>query len=1277
MKRLAIILGLAALAVVLFLAAAPRLLNSDMFMRRLDSALESALGASVRIDGGLRLSLLPYPGIEISNVVVESAPGFDGEPAARLSRMVVRVDLLPLLSREVQVREVRAEGVSVSLVRNEAGEWNVSQPSAPSDETTDDGEAARWSFVVERLNLSGLRAQVDDRLTGRFARLHNGSLVIGEGHDKHFTATASADMEMGPSGRMKALDGRLEWHGTGRRGPAREIVIEESALSVAFEALLPHGQRADFTLAASFSLDMATGRLDLESLTAEGAGASLSASAVVTDIFASPASAGAVALDLFEPAALYSLIGAEPPRSKDAAHLGFDFTASTDGLSLANLALRSGATEGGGEITVSRFAPPAVTARFSFTRLNIDDLPLPGPADESKNEPVAPASDTPAESVLRGLIHAAKGLDMDLTLDVARLEAAPVVMRDLAVNVSTHDGVLSAKRFDALLANGRFRGDIRAKLSEEEIFADLRLGAASISQQSGGNGNRGVNAATRANETSALPGEQPVATLAVEARGSLAAWTLTIAIPEFSPRRLAAVADVTLPQGLPASSLASASLHLACAGDEQGFKVREGRVVLDGSTARLSARIDDLRKVPAEISLAVDRLDLDRYRPLLRAAPDAQAADLDEPLALARFHDLATQAEIKAEWLRYEGVVIRNLDLRLRAANGAKRSELNALAFGGRVQATSLLATGGQRPRIEATATLAGLDAALVLGVGGRRAPAKGRLDGNLTVSGEGDTRAEILNALRASSEVRLSQGALLPHDGKERPLALLAATFDISPEAGLHGEGASGFAYGLKAKLTAREHGEGPRGQTELSGSLVIPQSLDGFRLLGGRFGLDGSWPAFKGPDKAFAATGRLDYDSRKDSIALSDISGRALGIPISGFATMTGQGADVSWRGRLDVAPFTPRTVIEGLQGKPRPTRDPSVLAAARLGFDFAHGQNTLVLTNLDLRLDQTTLAGSVTLKSLDPLNIAFDLTGSELHVDRYRAPRGPDEQDDGSGPVELPIEFLSGISAQGRLALDAFSIYGIPGRNIRLQLSGEDGDILVKPFSAVVCEGPLEAVVRNRVSGGMMALDIDFTGRNFNLGELLVSMADAPYAGGVTTLAGHISFLGATNDELLENMNGKVRLDSRNGWLLFTKPRGDKVETSITELIPDPATAKALAQARGTVRPEAATAFATAGADIVVEDGVVGTAEVLLDQPWTYKAVGKGGTDLVREEVDYRVTITALGLATIPVAIRGPWEDVKVEVNTGAAILDTATGLIKDAVTLPFRILDAIIP
>lgn len=1276
MKRLAIILGLAAIAVALFLAAAPRLLNSDMFMRRLDSALESALGVGVRVDGGLRLSLLPYPGIEISNVVVESAPGFDGEPAARLARMVVRVNILPLLSRDVQVREVRAEGISVSLVRNEAGEWNVSRPSAPRDETPDD-EAASWSFVVERLNLSGLRAQVDDRLTGRFARLRNGSLVIGEGHDKHFTASASADMEMGPSGRMKALDGRLEWNGTGRRGPTREIVIEESALTVAFEALLPHGQRASFTLDAAFGLDLATGRLDLNRLAAEGAGASLSASAVVTDLLSAPASAGAIALDLFEPAALYALIGAEPPRSKDAAHLGFDFTTSANGLSLANLVFRSGATEGGGEITVSRFTPPDVTARLSFARLNVDDLPLPGPADEAVDKPAAPAPDAPGESVLRGLIRAAKGLDLDLTLDVARLEAAPVVMRDLAVDISAHDGVLNAKRFDALLANGRFRGDIRAKLSEEEIFADLRLGVASISQQAAGNGNSGVNATTRANETAPLPGEQPVTTLAVEARGSLAAWTLTADIPEFSPRRLAAVADVTLPQGLPASSLASASLHLACAGDEHGFRVREGKVVLDGSTARLSARIDDLRTVPVEISLVVDRLDVDRYGALLRKKPGEQATDLDEPLALARFHGLATQADIKAEWLRYEGVVVRNLDLRLRAANGEKRSELNALALGGRIQATSLLATGGQRPRIEATATLTGLDAALALGALGHRPPAKGRLDGNLTVSGEGDTRAELLHTLRAASEVRLSQGALLPHGGEERPLALLAATLALSPEAGLHGEGTPGFAYGLKAGLTAREHGEGPRGQTELSGSLVIPQSLNAFRLLGGRFGLDGSWPAFKGPDKAFTATGRLDYDSRQDSLALTDLAGRALGVPVSGFARRAVQGADVSWRGRLDVAPFAPRTVIEGLQGRPRPTRDSSVLAAARLGFDFAHSQGVLVLTNLDLRLDQTTLAGSVTLKSLDPLHVAFDLTGSELHVDRYRAPREPDEPDDGSGPVELPIEFLSGISAQGRLALDGFSIYGIPGRDIRLQLSGEDGDILVKPFSAVVCEGPLEAVVRNRVSGGMMALDIDFTGRDFNLGELLVSMADAPYAGGVTTLSGHVSFLGATNDELLENMNGKVRMDSRNGWLLFTRPRGDKVETSITDLIPDPATARALAQARGTVRPEAATAFATAGADIVVEDGVVGTAEVLLDQPWTYKAVGKGGTDLVREEVDYRVTVTALGVATIPVAIRGPWEDVKVEVNTGAAILDTATGLIKDAVTLPFRILDAIIP
>ena len=548
MKRLAIILGLAVLAVVLFLAAAPRLLNTDMFLRRLDSALESTLGMSVRVDGGLRLSLLPYPGFEISNVVVESAPGFGDDPVARLARMVVRVDILPLLSREVQVREVRAEGVSVSLVRNEAGEWNVSRPSAPAEIETGDAQAASWSFVVERLNLTGLHAQVDDRLTGRFARLHNGSLVIGEGHDKHFTTAASADVEIGPSGQMKALDGRLEWNGTGRRGPAREIVIEESALTLAFEALLPHGKRAALALDAAFGLDLATGRLDLQSLTAEGAGASLSASAVVTDLLSSPASSGTVALDLFEPTVLYALIGAEPPRSEDAAHLGFDFTASSDGLSLANLALRSGATEGGGEIVVSRFAPLGVTARLSFSRLNIDDLPLPGPPDEP-GEPAAPASSTPAESVLRGFVRAAADLDLDIALDVGRLEAAPVVLRDLAVDISAHDGVLSAKRFDALLANGRFRGDIRARLSEEEIFADLRLGAASIPPQAAANGNSGVSAATRANETSPLPGEQPVANLTVEARGSLAAWTLTANIPEFSPRRLASVAGVALPRG--------------------------------------------------------------------------------------------------------------------------------------------------------------------------------------------------------------------------------------------------------------------------------------------------------------------------------------------------------------------------------------------------------------------------------------------------------------------------------------------------------------------------------------------------------------------------------------------------------------------------------------------------------------------------------------------------------------------------------------------------------
>ena len=144
-------------------------------------------------------------------MVVDSPDGFGEKPAARLARALVRVDLLPLLERAVRVRQVRLEGLSVDLVRNAQGLWNIGSPSLKEAVKAESEVGSDWSFVVQEVSLKDGRVSLDDRLSGRRAALSKLALDIGGDHGEAFTLTGSADIETGELGGLGAVKGHMHW----------------------------------------------------------------------------------------------------------------------------------------------------------------------------------------------------------------------------------------------------------------------------------------------------------------------------------------------------------------------------------------------------------------------------------------------------------------------------------------------------------------------------------------------------------------------------------------------------------------------------------------------------------------------------------------------------------------------------------------------------------------------------------------------------------------------------------------------------------------------------------------------------------------------------------------------------------------------------------------------------------------------------------------------------------------------------------------------------------
>ena len=143
LKILAVVLAgaVALLGAALFVLA--RYLDSEAFRRAAIAAAQETLGAAVTVDE-LHVSL--FSGATFRQVAIGNPPGIPGE-LLRAEALVVRPRLLPLLQRRLEIAEVRIDAPTVTLTRNQQGEWNFERlvsrtPGSPSSGSSAGGAEA-------------------------------------------------------------------------------------------------------------------------------------------------------------------------------------------------------------------------------------------------------------------------------------------------------------------------------------------------------------------------------------------------------------------------------------------------------------------------------------------------------------------------------------------------------------------------------------------------------------------------------------------------------------------------------------------------------------------------------------------------------------------------------------------------------------------------------------------------------------------------------------------------------------------------------------------------------------------------------------------------------------------------------------------------------------------------------------------------------------------------------------------------------------------------------
>ena len=207
MGKLVKILGGLILLLVIAVIVIPMVVDPNDYREEIQAVVKENTGRDLKINGDLSFSVFPWVGVGINDVTLSNAKGFKAEHFAVVKEANVKVKLLPLLSKNVEVSTVVLKGVNLSLAKNKAGKSNwddMAQGSAeksPKPADAQEGEssgAALGAIAIGGLEIVDANITWDDASKGEKYNLIDfdlttDALSLGEpmGVDLAFTVDSS------------------------------------------------------------------------------------------------------------------------------------------------------------------------------------------------------------------------------------------------------------------------------------------------------------------------------------------------------------------------------------------------------------------------------------------------------------------------------------------------------------------------------------------------------------------------------------------------------------------------------------------------------------------------------------------------------------------------------------------------------------------------------------------------------------------------------------------------------------------------------------------------------------------------------------------------------------------------------------------------------------------------------------------------------------------------------------------------------------------------------
>ncbi|GMQ76783.1 MAG: AsmA family protein [Gammaproteobacteria bacterium] len=407
LKWFGAVVGVIVLLIVAAAILLPLVIDPNDQKPAIVAQVKERIGRDLRIDGDIELSVFPWIAVELGRVELGNAAGFDNPVFASTDRISIRVKLLPLLAKRLEMGTVTVHGLTLNLARDARGRSNWDDlAELGSDAGGADGPisssppgsaeaGAAAVLAIGGLDIKDANLSWDDASRGQRFEINNlsiqtGAIRTGEPVDLKL----ALDLQMGDP----AISGRVTAEGTlGYDQDRQSVRVNDFVVESEFAGEQLPGGRARITLAAD----------------------------------------------------LQAAIGGKPNR-----------------LTVKPLTIRLDDSVLTGELAMPDIESQALRFDVALDAIDIDRyLPPEKKSEKNKPDAAAPAVATPGSAAAAAAAsevpnQALRRLDVTGQMKIGKLKVANLNLTDVDMSVTAKDGLIKLNPIAASLYNGTYRGNI-------------------------------------------------------------------------------------------------------------------------------------------------------------------------------------------------------------------------------------------------------------------------------------------------------------------------------------------------------------------------------------------------------------------------------------------------------------------------------------------------------------------------------------------------------------------------------------------------------------------------------------------------------------------------------------------------------------------------------------------------------------------------------------------------------------------------------------------------